>query len=62
MQDIVITLVFSIVMLIFMAYPAMVSASLLVEKLNLNQKSHIYLTIILTIIYSLIVGIFLKIF
>jgi len=62
MQDIVITLVFSIVMLIFMAYPAMVSASFLVKKLNLNRKSHIYLTIILTIIYSLIVGIFLKIF
>ena len=62
MQDIVITLVFSIVMLIFMAYPAMVSASFLVEKLNLNQKSHIYLTITLTIFYSLLVGIFLKIF
>ncbi len=60
MIDLIVTLVFSIVMLIFMAYPASISAQFITEKLKLNQQLYKLLTISLTIIYSLLIGIFLK--
>ena len=62
MTDIVETLVFSIVMLIFMAYPAMVVATKIADRFSLSQKSQAILTVAFTIIFSLAVGIFLKLY
>jgi len=58
--DIVVTLVFSIVMLLFMAFPAIKIVEFLEPKLNLSQKSKNILIITITIILSLLVGLFLK--
>jgi len=58
--DIVVTLVFSIVMLLFMAFPAIKIVEYLEPKLNLSQKSKNTLIIVITIILSLLVGLFLK--
>ena len=60
MTDIVVTLVFSIVMLVFMAYPAMISANKISSSFNLSKKSQATLTIALTIVFSLAIGVFLK--
>ena len=60
MIDIVVTLVFSIVMLLFMAFPAIKIVEFLEPRLNLSQKSKNSLIIIITIILSLLIGLFLK--
>ncbi len=60
MIDIIVTLVFSIVMLVFMAYPAMILSNKINNKISLTNKSQTNLTIFLTILFSLVVGIFLK--
>jgi len=58
--DIVVTLVFSIVMLLFMAFPAIKIVEFLEPKLNLSEKSKNILIITITIILSLLIGLFLK--
>jgi len=58
--DTVVTLVFSIVMLLFMAFPAIKIVEFLEPKLKLSQKSKNVLIIVITIILSLLVGLFLK--
>ena len=60
MIDIVVTLVFSIVMLLFMAFPAIKIVEFLEPKLNLSEKSKNILIITITIILSLMIGVFLK--
>ncbi len=60
MIDIIVTLVFSIVMLVFMAYPAMILSNKINNKISLTNKSQTNLTIFLTILFSLVIGIFLK--
>ena len=60
MIDIVVTLVFSIVMLLFMAFPAIKIVEFLETKISLSQKSKNLLIIIITIILSLAIGLFLK--
>jgi uncharacterized protein involved in cysteine biosynthesis len=60
MQNIVITLVFSIVMLVFMAFPAMKIVEWIKPKINLSEKWYNILQILLTILLSLIIGLFLK--
>jgi len=60
MLDIVLTLVFSIVMLVFMAFPAMKIVDLLEKKFTLSEKVHTFLLIFVTLLLSLLVGIFLK--
>ena len=60
MIDIVITLVFSIVMLLFMAYPAIKLTEFIHSKKPLNQNIQNILIVTITIILSLIVGLFLK--
>ena len=62
MIDIVVTLVFSIVMLLFMAFPAIKIAEFLEAKLSLTQKRKNILIITLTIALSLMVGLFLRYF
>ncbi len=61
MIDIVITLVFSVVMLLFMAFPAIKIVEFLETKMELQAKSKSVLIVVITIILSLIVGLFLKI-
>ena len=60
MIDTVITLVFSIVMLLFMAFPAIKIVEFLEPKFNLSEKIKNILIIVITIILSLLVGLFLK--
>ena len=60
MLNIVLVLVFSIVMLLFMAYPAMKTADWL-ESSRLTPPSwHKWLVILITILFSLMIGLFLK--
>jgi preprotein translocase subunit SecY len=54
------TLVSSIVMLMFMAYPAMKIVEWGARKKELSQSVQNFLVILLTIILSLMVGIFLN--
>jgi len=58
--DIVVTLVFSIVMLLFIAFPAIKIVEFLETKISLSQKAKNILIIIITIILSLAIGLFLK--
>ncbi len=58
--DILLTLVFSIVMLLFMSFPALKIADFLEERLKLDSKYHPILVIFFTILLSLAVGVFLR--
>ena len=60
MTDIVITLIFSVVMLVFMAFPAMKIVEWFKPKTNFCEKTYNILQIILTVILSLMIGLFLK--
>ncbi len=60
MMDIVLTLVFSIVMLVFMAFPAMKTTEWIESKTDIPEKWHNPLLIGMVIFLSLLVGIFLK--
>jgi len=58
--DIVLTLVFSIVMLIFMAFPAMKVTDWLEDTFGIDIKWHNLIMFSLIILFSLSIGIFLK--
>jgi len=58
--DIVLTLVFSTVMLIFMAFPAMKVTDWLEDKFSIDIKWHNFIMFFLIILFSLGIGIFLK--
>ncbi len=60
MTNVLLTLTFSIVMLFFMFFPAMKTAEFIDKKFNLTKKQNRNLTIIFTIIYSLLIGLFLR--
>jgi len=60
MMDIVITLVFSIVMLVFMAFPAMKIVEWIETKVDVPEKWHNPLLISMIIFLSLLIGLFLK--
>jgi len=60
MMDIVITLVFSIVMLVFMAFPSMKMIEWLRPKTDFSERTYNMLQILLTILLSLMIGLFLK--
>ena len=62
MIDIVVTLVFAIVMLLFMAFPAIKIVEFLEQKLHLNQRAKNIFIIAVTIFLSLLVGLFLRYF
>jgi len=55
-MEIVMTLVFSIVLLIFMIYPAMKIVEFLETKMEVSDKMYNILTVVLTIVLSLIIG------
>jgi len=60
MMDIVITLVFSIVMLVFMAFPAMKIVEWIETKIGVPEKWHNPLLISMIIFLSLLIGLFLR--
>jgi len=60
MQDLVLTLVFSIVMLVFMAFPAMKISDWMQRKMAFSDKIHNVVQILLTVFLSLCIGLFLK--
>ena len=60
MSPIFMTLTFSVVMLMFMAFPAMKIVEWISSKKELSQQVQNVFIIILTIILSLIIGIFLN--
>jgi len=61
MNPIVMTLIFSVVMLMFMAFPAIKIVEWIDNYKELSPKVQNILTIVITILLSLIVGIFLEI-
>ena len=60
MTQIVMTLIFSVVMLMFMAFPAMKIVEWIVSKKELSHTTQNRLVVVVTIILSLLVGIFLQ--
>jgi len=60
MIDIVLTLVFSVVMLVFMAFPAMKIVDFIETKITLSETMHNVMLIGTTVLLSLMIGIFLK--
>jgi hypothetical protein len=61
-MDIVLTLVFSIVMLLFMAFPAMKIVEWIEERFVVPPKWHNPLLFSIVILLSLMIGIFLRFF
>ena len=59
-MDIVITLIFSVAMLVFMAFPAMKIVDFLESKFTIGEKISNILQIIITILLSVLIGLFLK--
>lgn len=55
-MEIVLTLVFSLVLLVFMIYPAIKIVEFLETKMEISNKMYDTLTVVLTIVLSLIVG------
>lgn len=62
MLDIVITLVFSVVMLMFMVFPAMKTTQWIGKRVDLSQRKQNIITLAITLSLSLSVGLFLKFF
>ena len=60
MMNIVLTLVFSIVMLFFMVFPAMKISEFLVKKSIIQSSKQNIFVVIIDIILALFIGIFLK--
>jgi len=61
MQHIVITLVFSIVMLFFMLYPSILIVEFLKKYFNISEKKERILLILFTVILSIGIGVFLRV-
>jgi hypothetical protein len=59
-MDLVFTLVFSIVMLVFMAFPAMKIVEWIDTKAALSERWHNILQVVITILLSLLMGLFLR--
>lgn len=60
MLDTILTLVFSIVMLVFMAFPAMKIVEVIDKKIHINNKWYNAILIFTTVLLSLLVGLFLR--
>ena len=62
MKEIILTLVFSIVLLLIMFYPAIKIVEYIEKKRELNPKTYMRLTLLITVLLSLIMGGFLSFF
>jgi hypothetical protein len=59
-MDIVLTLVFSVVMLLFMSVPAMKITTMMEERWQLPERWHMPMVLGLTVLFSLLIGLFLR--
>jgi len=59
-MDIVLTLVFSIVMLFFMIFPAMKITEWIDERYSIPDKFYNIVMILIVILLSLLIGVFLR--
>lgn len=59
-MDVVLTLVFSIVMLLFMLFPAMKITELIHQRFPLSKTFYNVLTVFLVLFLSLSIGLFLR--
>lgn len=55
-MQIIMTLVFTSVLLVFMIYPAIKIVGFLETKMNISDKTYNVLTIVITIMLALVVG------
>lgn len=55
-MQIIMTLVFTSVLLVFMIYPAIKIVGFLETKMNISDKTYNVLTIVITIMLALIIG------
>ena len=55
-MQIIMTLVFTSVLLVFMIYPAIKIVGFLETKMNISDKTYNVLTVVITIILALIIG------
>jgi len=62
MIDIVVYLVFSIVLIFFMAFPAIKIVEFIDSKFNISDRVQNLLTVLIAIVLALILGAFLKYF
>jgi hypothetical protein len=60
MTNIILTFVFSIVMLMFMIYPAMKITEIVEQKVMLSEAGRNVVIVFLTVLLSLGVGLFLR--
>ncbi|HIP41977.1 MAG TPA: hypothetical protein EYG90_05665 [Campylobacterales bacterium] len=60
MTQIVMTLIFSVVMLVFMGFPAMKIVEWLAKRIEMSQERQNFLIIAITIFLSLMIGLFLQ--
>ncbi len=60
MFDIVLTLVFSIVMLVFMIFPAMKTTEWIESKIEIPEKWHNPLMFSILLLFALAIGLFLR--
>ena len=60
MTQIVITIVFTLAMFMFMAFPAIKIVEFIHKKRELSQKSQNILTIVFTVFLSLLIALFLQ--
>ena len=60
MMDIILTLVFSVVMLLFMAFPAMKIVEWIEKQIDIPAKWHNTLLFGMVILLSLSIGVFLR--
>ena len=60
MNPIIMTLIFTVVMFMFMAYPAIKIVESIEGKITLSQKGKNTLTIVITVLLSLIIALFLQ--
>jgi len=60
MKEIMLTLVFAAPLLMIMAYPAMKITEIIETKIEISEKQYNRLTVVITIVLSLIVGVLLN--
>lgn len=56
MIELIMPLIFSVVLLVFMIYPAMKIVEFLETKMEVSDKMYNVLTVVLTIVLSLVLG------
>ncbi len=59
-MDLILTLVFSIVMLFFMFFPSLMISEFLVKKSFISSSKQNKITLLIDILLSILIGIFLK--